>query len=98
MQICSNCGSTSLTKYSFEDGATLVSWSEVHAAPIGFEYQVPYIVGIVELEAGEKMTTQIVDIKLEELHHGLKLRPVFKKIYPDGDSGIIHYGVMFTAA
>jgi len=96
VQICRKCGSQDLEQYTFKPSAKLISWSTVHAAPEGFEEFVPYTIAIVELEDGERMTTQLADINENKLVHGMKLFPTFRKYYEHGREGIIHYGIKFT--
>ncbi len=85
-----------LKEYEFKPEGKLITWSIVHGAPKGYEEYAPYIIGVVELEDKERITTQIVNIKKSQLKYGLKLRAVFRKIYQDGDEGIIDYGLKFS--
>ena len=85
-----------INKYKKE--GKLVTWSVVNAAPNGFEDFKPYVVAIIELEAGERLTSQIVDVESKELQKGDILIPTFRKIYEDGKDGIIHYGLKWTKA
>ncbi len=88
--------SEKLKEYKFKPEGKLITWSIVHGAPKGYEEYAPYIIGIIELEEGERITSQIVNVKKSQLKYGLKLRAVFRKIYQDGDKGIIDYGLKFT--
>lgn len=92
-----NTSPTSLKDYEFKKEGKLITWSIVHGAPQGYEEYAPYIIGIVELENNERLTTQIVNVKKSQLKYGLKLKAVFRKIYQNGDKGIIDYGLKFTA-
>ncbi len=74
----------------------IVTYTIVHAAPSGYEKQIPYAVAIVQLEEGPMLTAQIVDYKSDELKIGQSVRATFRKMYEDGDEGIIHYGTKFT--
>ena len=98
VEYCFRCGKSDFIPREFESHAKLISWSAVYAAQEGFEGSLPYIVAIVEIEEGEKITTQIVDISEDELEYGMDLVPVFRKVYAAGEEGIIHYGVKFTKA
>lgn len=73
----------------------VLTYTIISAPPEGFERQVPYIMAIVKLEEGPKLTTQIVDCELDEIKIGMKVRSVFRKIQEDGDPGLIHYGYKF---
>lgn len=88
--------SEKLKEYEFKPIGKLITWSIVHGAPQGFEEYAPYIIGIVELEDDERITTQIVNVKKSQLKYGLKLKAVFRKIYQAGERGIIDYGLKFS--
>jgi len=98
VQICSKCHTTNLRKYKFKEEGRLITWSTIYAAPNGFEDYLPYIVGIVELEDGERVTSQLVEAKEEDLTYKIKVQATFRKIYTDGEGGIIHYGLVFRPA
>lgn len=75
----------------------LVTWSIVRVAPNGFEGNVPYVIAIIELENGERLTSQVVDIEdFDKLNKGDALYPSFRKIYEDGKDGVIHYGLKWS--
>lgn len=63
--------------------------------PRGYEFQVPYIIGIVELGEGVKILSQIVDVFPEEVRVGMPVEMVFRKIREAGVEGIIEYGYKF---
>nr|MBP9759461.1 OB-fold domain-containing protein [Candidatus Dojkabacteria bacterium] len=86
------------TSVKYKKEGKLVTWSVVNAAPNGFEDIKPYIIGIIELEDGERLTSQIIDIESNELQKGDILIPTFRKIYEDGKDGIIHYGLKWMKA
>ena len=50
-------------------------------------------VGIVEMDDGVRLTTQIVDADLEEVKIGMPVKMEFRRIYEEGDAGTICYGV-----
>lgn len=91
-----NVSPTDLKEYEFKPEGKLITWSIVHGAPKGYKEYAPYIIGIVKLKNNERITTQIVNVKKSQLKYGLKLKAVFRKIYQDGDKGIIDYGLKFT--
>jgi hypothetical protein len=73
-----------------------VTWSIVRVAPEGFENQTPYAVGILELENGQRLTGQIIDVDYNSLKKGDTLFATFRKIYEDGDKGVIEYGLKWS--
>lgn len=94
--ICPNCRRKGkLTDYKLKGEGKILTFTVIHVAPEDFKRQAPYIMAIVKLDEGPKITTQIVNCKLEEIHIGMRVRAVFRKIKEDGSSGIIHYGYKF---
>jgi uncharacterized OB-fold protein len=75
----------------------LVTWTVIHIAPCDFALQTPYVVGIVELEEGVRLTAQIVDCTVEELDFGISVRRVLRRLRAEGEGGIIQYGYKFAA-
>lgn len=69
------------------------SFTTVHMAPKGFEKNVPYILALIILGSGKKVTAQVVDCK--SLSIGAKVEPCIRRISADGNDGIISYGVKF---
>ncbi|HDJ27195.1 MAG TPA: transcriptional regulator, partial [Aciduliprofundum sp.] len=61
-----------------------------------FKLQKPYILAIIELEEGPRVTGQIVDAEPNEVYIGMPVRMVFRRIRQEGASGIIHYGYKFA--
>ncbi len=94
--ICPSCRRKGkMTEYKLTGVGEVLTYTVIHAAPEGFGRQAPYIMAIVKLEEGPKLTTQIVNCSPEEMKIGMKVRAVFRKIREDGSSGIIHYGYKF---
>ena len=73
----------------------IVSFTEVFAAPAGFEYETPYFLAIVELENNAKLLTQIVDSEKDKVKIGAKVEKVFRKISDIDPEGPIAYGYKF---
>ena len=96
-ELCPKCRrGGKISEKKFAGIGKIVTYTRVHAAPAGYEKQVPYAVAIVQLEEGPMLTAQIVDYKVEERKIGQNVRATFRKMYEDGDEGIIHYGTKFT--
>ncbi len=52
----------------------------------------PFAVGVVEMDDGPRITTQIVDVSFEELEIGMPVKLEFRRICSDGEAGAIQYG------
>lgn len=71
------------------------SFTDINSPPMGFEEQVPYVLAIIELEEGAKITGQIVDAAIGQVSIGSKVENVFRVIQRDDPEGLIHYGFKF---
>ncbi|RLI98022.1 MAG: transcriptional regulator [Candidatus Aenigmatarchaeota archaeon] len=106
---CANCGTFyfpprhfcpkcrrdgKIEEFKFTGKGTIVSHTVIRTAPSGFEKSTPYVVGIVKLDEGPQISGQIVG-GIREVEIGKKVKPVFRKMYEDGDGGLIHYGFKF---
>ncbi|MBI3109474.1 hypothetical protein HYZ06_00335 [Candidatus Daviesbacteria bacterium] len=80
-----------LHKYLNKVGKLIV-WTKIFVAPLGFEHQVPYLVGIVDF-GKEKMPLQIVDCNEEELKSNQKVITVIRKIGKVKPDEVIEYGI-----
>ncbi len=90
---CAKCESNELEDYKFKGLGEIYSYSAIYYAPTGFERQVPYTVAIVKLDEGPKLTAQVVDF--DNIEIGMKVESCIRKVFVDGEKGIIHYGVKF---
>ena len=73
----------------------IISWTEVFAAPKGFENETPYFLALIELENGVRLLSQVVDSKKEDLKSGAGVAKVFRKISDVDFEGAIAYGYKF---
>ncbi len=99
--VCPKCGRRSVGKMKrlpLSGHGTVVSYTVVHDAPKGFEAVTPYVLAIVELEEGARLTTQIIDCTPEDVGMGMPVEAAFRKLGQEGDSGIIYYGYKFQPA
>lgn len=64
-QICSECLRKSIGKMEsvkLSGAGKIVSYSIIHEGPEAFKDQVPYVMAIIELDEGPRITAQIVDM------------------------------------
>jgi len=98
-EICDDCHRKSvgkMEKFQFSGLGKLHTYTVIHTPPSEFKDQSPYIVGIVELEEGPKVTTQIVECDPENVKIGMPVKSVFRKIKAEGEGGVIQYGYKFV--
>lgn len=87
-----------IVKYRMKGTGKIHSYTVVRVPQEGFELETPYILAIVELDEGPKLTAQICDVDPEDVTIGMPVKVTFRRISEDGDSGIINYGYKFTKA
>lgn len=73
----------------------VITYTIIHVGPDDFEEQVPYPIAIIQMDEGPRLTAQIVDCKPEDVHIGMRVESVFRKIQEDGSIGAIYYGYKF---
>jgi uncharacterized OB-fold protein len=90
--ICPKCGNRAFDKTKLADEGVVKTYTVIRVAPSQFSGQWPYAVGIVELDGGVSVTAQIVDVPLDSIKLGQRVRIEFRRVQEDGDAGIICYG------
>jgi uncharacterized OB-fold protein len=95
-QVCPRCHSRSFETIVLADAGKVVTYTIIRVPPQPFSDQAPYAVGIVELDDGVRLTGQIVDCAFEELKIGRRVKIEFRKIYQEGEAGVIYYGYKFV--
>jgi len=96
--VCQRCGRKSvgkMQKHRLTPLGTIVSYTVVHDAPSSFDLLKPYILAVVELEEGVRLTSQIIDIDPSEVKIGMHVEAAFRKLGQEGEAGIIQYGYKF---
>ncbi len=94
--VCPKCRRKGkIVQMKFSGKGKVYSFTEVTAPPEGFEDQVPYILAIIELDEGAKLTGQVVDVRKEDVKIGTRVERVFRIIQSDDPEGLVHYGFKF---
>lgn len=94
--ICATCGSKEFDPVKLAEKGKVLTYTVIRVPPHQFVDQAPYAMGIVELEDGVKVMAQIVDCSFNELRVGLPVKIEFRKIFEEGEAGIICYGYKFV--
>ena len=90
--ICSVCGSRSFKQKRLERSGSLLTYTIIRIPPSQFKDEAPYAMGIVELDGGGRINTQIVDCDFDQLKVGMRVRMEFRRIQDEGEAGVIAYG------
>ena len=94
--ICPECKSQNLASIKLSGKGKLITFTIINVAPEGFVDQVPYAVGIVELEEGVRVMGQITDCDPNELKIGNQLTTQFRRMREEGKTGMIMYSYKFV--
>ena len=78
--ICHKCRCRSLKDYQFSGRGTVYSYSTVYQAAPNFDAFVPYIVALIDLKEGPRVTAQLSDISPGEVEIGMPVEMVVRKI------------------
>ncbi len=90
--ICPNCKSKEFDKVKLSEEGEIVTFTVIRVGPEQFSTQTPYVVGILKLQEGVQIMSQIVDCKPEDVEIGKPVKLVFRKIQEEGKTGILCYG------
>ena len=81
-----------LEPYRLKRKGKVLSYTVAHVAAEGFEDQVPYVLAIIELEDGPRLTAQITDCNPDEIKIGDEVEIVFRRMGEESQDGVIYYG------
>ncbi len=91
--ICPGCRDAKLMQdFKMSGTGKVLSFSIVHIAPEGHDNMVPYILAIVQLKEGPKITNQIVECDENKIKIDMPVELIFRKIIDEEQGGLIHYG------
>jgi uncharacterized OB-fold protein len=93
--VCKKCKSRLSEPHRFIGRGTLYTFTTIYQTPDRFDAYSPYVVGLIDLEEGVRITAQLTDVRPEEVEIGMALEMVIRQIYADGDRGPILYGYKF---
>ncbi|MBN2111065.1 MAG: Zn-ribbon domain-containing OB-fold protein [Methanosarcinaceae archaeon] len=96
--VCPSCRrGGEIEDFKFSGKGEIVTYTVIHTAAEGFEGMTPYVLGIVQLEEGPRLTSQIVG-DAKDMYIGMKVKPVFRRLGQSGERGMIYYGTKFVPA
>jgi uncharacterized OB-fold protein len=90
--VCDGCRGEEFEPVTLPGEGKLITCTEIHVPASNFTDEAPIAYGIVELEDGTRISTQVTDCTGDELVVGAPVRIEFRKIQNDGESGVLCYG------
>jgi uncharacterized OB-fold protein len=94
--VCPECKKRDLVATKLAEQGEIITYTIIRVPPHQFIDQAPYAVGIVKLDDGVNLMGQIVDCDFEDLKIGMRVKIEFRKIFDEGESGILCYGYKFV--
>ncbi len=97
--ICPTCHRKSVGKIEqvkLSNEGTIFSFTEVHEGLEELGKQTPYVIALVELDGGARVTGQVTDCDACDVAIGRRVRATLRKLSEEGHGGIIHYGYKFV--
>ncbi len=93
--VCRSCKEFSSYDYKILSGkGKIYSYTIVHYPPPDFENESPYVIAVVELDEGNRITCRLTDIEPYDIKIGTPVEAVFRKLMTR-ENGIIEYGYKF---
>jgi len=99
--VCPSCGRRSIGKMQklrLSGKGAVVTYTVIHDAPAQFEMQKPYVMAMVAMDEGVRLTSQIIDVNPGDVTIGMRVQATFRKLGQEGEAGVIHYGYKFRPA
>ncbi len=93
--VCLECEAPAYELFTFTGLGEVFSYTTIYDAPAGFENTAPYTVALVKLAEGPLVTAQLTDIDQADVHIGMPVEMVTRKLRADGPEGMIVYGYKF---
>src|SRR3989442_9115089 len=93
--VCPECGRRSFGKMErvkLKGNGTVVSFSVIHDAPAAYEMMKPYVLAIVEMEEGCRLTSQIIDVDPAGVKIGMQVEAAFRKLGAKGEEEGVNPG------
>ena len=82
--------------FRFQGKGEVVTFTVIRSASDAFAQQTPFVLAIIRLDEGPRVTGQVVLENVSEARIGMRVRPVFRRIGAEGESGVIYYGTKYV--
>jgi len=90
--VCPSCRGRAFTLKQLKPEGTVSTFTVIHVPPAEFKLQAPYVLAIVDLADGVRVTCQLADVDPKTVKIGMPVCLEFRRIQQDGEAGVIAYG------
>jgi len=95
-RICPSCRREGkIEPLPFSGRGRVYTYTVIRTPPEGFEEYTPYVVALVQLDEGPKVTSQVVDCAPEDVYIGMPVETCFRRLRAQNKEGVIIYGFKF---
>ena len=95
--LCPKCRRKSdLVDFQLSGLGKIYSYTIVHDPPSGFKDLAPYVLGLVRLDEGPLVLSQIVDVDHSQVKIGMSVQVVFRRLGDAGRTGVLRYAYKFS--
>ncbi len=96
--MCPICGSRDVERIVLPQRGKVITWTVQHVVPEGYRVRAPLVIAIIELENGAKVLSALADVDPEEVEPGMEVEATLRRLWEDGEEGVIVYGIKFAPA
>lgn len=93
---CRRAGIGKIEEYDVARTGEVYTFSVIYDAPSANNMIKPYAVVMVKTDDGVMVTGQLVDVSIDDVKIGMRVRAVLRRLDADGAAGVIHYGFKFV--
>ena len=83
-----------IVPFKFKGNGEVLTYTIVHSAAKDFAMHTPYILAIIKLDEGPRLTSQVI-CSPEEIHIGMRVKSTFRRLGEESEKGMIYYGTKF---
>ncbi len=83
-----------IVPFKFKGNGEVLTYTIVHSAAKDFAMHTPYILAIIKLDEGPRLTSQVI-CSHEEIHIGMRVKSTFRRLGEESEKGMIYYGTKF---
>jgi uncharacterized OB-fold protein len=91
-KICRKCHATEFETFTLPRRGKVVTHTTIWIPPAPFEEQKPYVVAVVELEGGVRLTAMVCEAPPDEVTIGTDVEIVFRKLQYAPAWEVLQYG------
>ena len=90
--VCNKCASREFEHFNMRRTGKVLTHTIIRTPADEFSGEAPFALGIIQMDDGPRLTTQIVDVPFDQVKIGLPVKLEFRRISAEGEAGVIHYG------